>query len=344
MQNGTLKELPANFLKQLPNLEAIACIDCGLEKLSPTVFGGEEASPKSPKITSLKINYGKLDSLASFQFTRLSNLTELRLGFNQIATIKPDAFVGLQALTTLDLKYNRLTQLPEGTFLHLPVLEDLFLSRNELRKFDFDLLVKNPHMDYVDLEANRVQRIKCKSKKLSVKNVVLKNNQLRGLLSALHRMKHLEGLWLTDNSYVELDGGSFAGLEKLKYLFLEGTNLQKLRNFTVFSGLSSLQVLDIRRNHLQALPLAKFPVLPQVTSLILDDNSVKSFDVDQLTEKLPKLKTLSISNNNWDCGFLEDLLKKLAAMQVVSSTYNVESEYRDKYIGGVGCNDAAVDF
>ena len=107
----------------------------------------------------------------------------------------------------------------------------------------------------------------------------------------------LKGLYLDDNSLMELPLGVFAGLP-LEGLYLHSNNLMEL-SADVFSGLPNLQILKLGDNSLTStvLPAGVFSELPALKTLSLEGNGLMALP-EGIFAGLTDLHYLYLQNNS----------------------------------------------
>lgn len=102
-------------------------------------------------------------------------------------------------------------------------------------------------------------------------------------------------LFLDGNNYPELDSGIFRRHNKLRHLYLNGSQIEVIRNRTFF-GLSSLTSLALHDNHLQKLYGYEFEQLQRLRELNLQNNKI-SFIANETFAGLKSLVILRIDGN-----------------------------------------------
>jgi Leucine-rich repeat (LRR) protein len=101
---------------------------------------------------------------------------------------------------------------------------------------------------------------------------------------------HLDG-----NSYPELDNGLFRQHNKLRHLYLNGSQIEVIRNRT-FNGLTSLMTVHLQDNHLQKLHGYEFEQLHRLRELNLANNKL-TFIANETFAHLRSLIILRIDGN-----------------------------------------------
>lgn len=141
-------------------------------------------------------------------------------------------FEPFPALQHLFLVQNRISRISPGAFNHLQNLLTLDLSINEL-----ELLPKE-----------RLQGLK------SLRSLNVSHNSLRSLEEFTSELIYLQVLDVSFNQLDEIEKGTFRHLVGLTELHLMGNRMTSIAS-DAFKYLSALQVLDLRRNYFEQIPL-----------------------------------------------------------------------------------------
>lgn len=212
-----------------------------------------------------------------------TTLAGLDLSHNLLTSISPTAFSRLRYLESLDLSHNGLTALPAESFTSSP-LSDVNLSHNQLREVSVSAFTTHSQGRalHVDLSHNLIHRLVPHPARPGLPAPTIQSLNLAW--NRLHAVPNLQDLPLR---YLSLDGNplavigqvpsqgwqalthlSLASLQRLPelapYGFRELPGLQVLDlsgnpklNWAaaeVFSGLNSLQELDLSGTNLVPLP------------------------------------------------------------------------------------------
>lgn len=178
----------------------------------------------------------------------------------------------------------------------LEQLTDLHLSGNEITSVDSMVFDNVPNLVHLDLSNNTILHFSDRAfpvhnvlQELNLSSVFHNHSSIDVLLGVLRSgvLPHLTTLDLSNNHFVVLPDGMFAGL-------------------------SSLTSLTLRNGSLVALHNGTLPAVPPLRSWELDlrDNSLRELPNDTLAEfgLTPGLRVW-LSGNPWRCDcFLEDLV------------------------------------
>lgn len=247
----------------------------------------------------LDLSYNRLETvnesvLAGPGYTTLAGLD---LSHNLLTSISPTTFSRLRYLESLDLSHNGLAALPAKSFTSSP-LSDVNLSHNRLREVPVSAFTTHSQGRalQVDLSHNLIHHLVPHRAQASLPTPTIQSLNLAW--NRLHTVPDLQDLPLR---YLSLDGnplvaispgdfmglvglthlslGSLQGFPRLKpYSFreLQGLQVLDLSNnpklkwvgAEMFSGLDSLQELDLSGTDLVPLPevlLLHFPALQRIS-------------------------------------------------------------------------------
>ena len=159
---------------------------------------------------------------------------------NMITAITPGAFDGLQKLRTLDLSNNGISSLPERVFDSNTRLRKLNLRNNLLKELQPHLFGKNGLLENIDISYNLLNATVFttlnQSHLLQLKVINVSGNRLGTLGPNILKEKEVSSL---------------------RALVLRDTQLTHIDN-QAFTGLGSLQLLDLSENLLSTLEAESF--------------------------------------------------------------------------------------
>lgn len=298
--NTSLKEISASSLVNSKNLQSLM-FRTGLITILKNRTFKECESLKNLQITSHKISMIETEA-----FFGLNNLTSLYFIDNKLTSIHPDVFGTLPKLNNIVLSKNQLTTLDAKTFSKNPELISVGLESNQISELPANLLqyqkplssfyVTNnqlksmqtygaiyfegslnqltilnitPFTEYVMVSDNRLNKLNCANKTLSVKSLYARKNSLTNF-ACIRDMTNLTSLDLNINSLSKITQKAFLKLTKLKYMTIYNqTKLQTLvpKAFAPLKNLTNLQVDRLRnyKNLRQILPSLNFLYLTTAT-------------------------------------------------------------------------------
>jgi Leucine-rich repeat (LRR) protein len=245
-----------------------------------------------------------------FTSHRYSNIKHLRFSNNQFKDLKSSSFNGLSKLETLDLGDKQISELPDEIFKPLNAIKSIVLSTNKLTSIDFNQFAENQNLQELRLEHNLIENIQPihihSGGVFGITKLWLNVNKLV-TISELCKLKDLTVLSLSNNPSLDFGSFNFSCWSELKILYLQNTNLVKLKHdYRLFAGLSKLTYLNLKSNNLEYFCAVNFPELSALESLFLDDNKLKQLNGTELITKFRSIKSISMFRNSWDCAAVRD--------------------------------------
>lgn len=306
--NNALKEIPP-FL--FANAGSVTKVDISYNKIhqiNANSFTGAN------ELTMLDLSGNRIVELNEYAFEGLVNLTHMNLAYNKINEIHPYSFIGLKRLYHLDLSHNAIPILKDRTFANLSKLNQLQLSYNQINQIESFAFADAHSLLRLDLSHNNITD--------------------EQIFDNLYNLLHLD---LSHNPINELGIGTFAKLIKLEHLDLGHTNLTiiELGTFSYQRGLISL---DLSENNLKTLDFGLFlPAFRYMESLYLDGNQLS--DMNGFTNSLfPRLNSLGITNNNFNCAYLKRFMRSVDWEQIRLPVDRMPLNIHKTNIRGVTCD------
>ena len=241
LNGNALTTLPTALFTGLSALQSLHLYNNKLASLPASVFTGLSA------LEQLDLSHNKLPSLSTSLFTGLSNLQILNLSNNSLASLSASPFTGLSKLQILDLSHNSQTSLPTGLFTGLSALEHLHLNSNSQLTLTSSSFAGLSALKRLYLQDNGMTSLPSNLfKDLTALQILdLSGNSLSSLPAPTRDSTSPQDP--DDTLLSALPASPFAGPTRLQQLFLNH-NLLKGLNLGVFTGLTSLQILDLRCN------------------------------------------------------------------------------------------------
>lgn len=254
------------------------------------------------KLSVLKLSLNKIKKLSSkFLFHDNLELKEIDLSHNQIHTIDshPGPFSCLRKLTFLFLNGNFLTD-----FQHADLaVEDLDVSNNNLT----GLMITN-NLKKILANSNLITTFYIISNLNVVESIWIINNRISDIknLAQFSKMSNLKLLQASLNPISDLTPlKDNLALEEL-YLYFSYKQYGEI-DLNIFSNIS-LKKLDISGNFLKKIDFAPIKINKRMEELFMNSNSLKEFDYKKMIEKFPSIKKIHISDNNFNCSFIQSFL------------------------------------
>lgn len=255
-----------------------------IEIVSYDVYRTELKRSKQPtfvgwnQLKVLRIHSCQFDEIHWEMFDGLKNLRHLSLEHNGIKIIPPFAFYGALHIKSLSLARNQILEMHYRALAGLLELELLDLSSNNLTKLSEVTFPPFPKLKVVDLRQNAIQFI---------------FPMTFGVMNGTTDMKigsESTALELSISSSI----GSFATLERLKYLSLMNVTTPKLHQ-AIFNGLINLQRLTMRGN-IKYIEFDAFSEMPKLKELILSGCNLVDISMDAFYG-VRELRVIDLSNN-----------------------------------------------
>lgn len=281
-------------LPEFSNYLIFSCRHCALNDIQSGVF------VNTPKILRLDLSYNKLsaDSLHSDIFR---------------GRFDTDIYEPI-LLEELDLSYNSIQQLDPLVFEHLPNLRTLSLANNHLLHLDesfshaLQVLVNLEHLDLSETGISDVPEGVFEGKP-HLRELLIYGNDFKELPASIRKSESLKSLYIGSNPIRVLDATSFEGLYHLAQLNI--SNLLELHSIAedTFTHLDALEVLFAKGNsklkEFNITQLQHLSKLREIDFSNCDLNYLTYYDPDGVTyqtEQFPKLRSLKLENNSWNCN------------------------------------------
>lgn len=261
----------------------------------------------------LDLSGNRIASLSSDALVGLNALSVLKFKWNNLSEITNGTFMPLFNLIALDLSYNQLKHLDGGIFRNLSKLETLNMQWNGINEITNGSFMGLSNLYILDLTHNQLRHLNAGTFQglTNLKSLVLEWNNI-GVLSSksfykLHNLKYLD---LSFNNIIKLEADSFQYLNELDHLILSHLDLANIE-MGAMSPLKKLKTLDLSNNRLENVDFHLFPPsFRQMKSLHLDGNRLTELD-DHFDEMFPELKSLTITNNKFNCSYVRRFISTL---------------------------------
>lgn len=306
--NNELKEIPALLFA---NAGSVTKVDLSYNKIRQI---DRQSFVGANDLTMFDLSGNQIELLNERALGNLVNLTHMNLAYNQINRIDQYAFDGLERLYHLDLSHNFISILKDFTFMNLSRIHQLQLSYNQIYQIEAYAFATAHNLMRLDLSHNNITD--------------------EQIFEQLHNLLHLD---LSHNPINELGIGTFAKLIKLEHLDLGHTNLTTIELGT-FSYQRGLISLDLSENNLKYLDFGLFlPAFRYMESLYLDGNQLS--DMNGFTNSLfPRLNSLGITNNHFNCTYLKRFMRSVDWEQIRLPVDRMPLNIHKTNIRGVACD------
>ena len=308
------------FFEIFPNSTEISFDNCSINLESETYEVNskvliEKIEFKNCIITQSKPRKG---------FKDLSNLKQLifdntKFEDNQIGPLFFGKNINLNTLNIsncgiLDIHPRSLAYLPNLEYLNLngnslSNVSQILIKNDKLKQLDFKF---NEHLEDVDnfpvsLEYLNLARSRIDPKDFKLKYLYnLKYLNLSSTVDQVDLTKYFISLEVLDfscNNFTVLNEKFVAGLESLKELYLQYSQIKVVREKGL-KGLYNLEILDLSNNLLESLMVHVFDDLGNLRKLFLENNRIVNLGSEHLVN-LEKLEFKNINGSLFN-GFLMD--------------------------------------
>lgn len=125
--------------------------------------------------------------------------------------------------------------------------------------------------------------------------------------NALTGCRQLKSVTFSNNNFTRINPRAFAGMSHLQELHLSENKLEIL-DPDLFKLLTNLKVLSLSSNQIKEFPATVMKELGNVEELKLFNNKLTKLNATEMIEYMPKLKKLYISDNQFSCKGVEEML------------------------------------
>lgn len=160
---------------------------------------------------------------------------------------------------------------------------------------------------------------------------------------AFKKCSKLDELHLENNPIKKLPEHTFAGLSELKELRLSNAILPEISE-ELFWDLKSLEMLDLSWSKIELIPAKAFEEMGELQILRLHSNELMDLEVEKMLQSLEKLQRFYLTDNNFRCDRLEEILMVFAQKHVKSDMFRSYERsrtrsYKVNDINGIHCLD-----
>uniref|UniRef100_A0A7N5ZTK1 Ig-like domain-containing protein n=1 Tax=Anabas testudineus TaxID=64144 RepID=A0A7N5ZTK1_ANATE len=207
--------------------------------------------PPGLQIRDLYLSNNKISGLT---FQGLSSLEVLKLQRNSISKLTDGAFWDLAKMKVLHLDHNSLTEVNSGSLYGLTSLQQLFLSNNAIARINPDGWKFCQKLRELNLSYNNLTRL---------------DEGSLAVLGDLHALR------LGHNAISHITEGAFRGLKAVRILELDHNDISGTIEDTngVFSGLDSLNKLNLGENAIRTIQPEAFSKMKLLKTLLIQSDS-----------------------------------------------------------------------
>ncbi|KAI7181581.1 L domain-like protein [Hortaea werneckii] len=240
-------------------------------------------------------------------------LEMLDLHGNRLQTL-PMGLRRLERLTSLNLSHNGLDISCLDLITQIPILRELKLGHNNLSgHLSASLCTSLPHLETLDLQNNKLLALPETLRELtSLRILNVSNNQLTALpMEALQNVPLVE-LDASNNALIAslFPLGGVNGHPTLQTFRVANNSVAAL-TFSASLNLPAVKTLDVRNNHLTALPADLSSCMGELLELFAGENKIP--ELPEGFTGLKKLRRLDLSGN--DLRVLEPGIARMEGLE-----------------------------
>ncbi|XP_063705794.1 leucine-rich repeat-containing protein 15-like [Culicoides brevitarsis] len=318
---------------------------------------------EAKKIQIIDLSYNSISKVDVLAF-ETTNLRRLTLSQNLLESLPNEIFNKVQNISMIDLSYNKLRDIERHLFINCKKLQNLNLQGNHLKHIALTLPFTVRSLDFSD---NRIEDIfiepihnRTNIDLRELLRFIANNNSINSFdvhtdfiltyvdltqnnlsdIKNISKMSTIIELSLAFNPDIgELPLNVFENMTSLLSLNLEHTNLGRL-DFGTFSQTTKLRSLDISYNNLDEIDLDMLAALSSLEEISLIGNNLTKLEYNGLIELFPKLRFIGISNNNFECKNLANILKYLNKQNIrlLEDPYK-ENHLMGQNLKGISCHN-----
>jgi Leucine rich repeat len=219
----------------------------------------------------------------------------------------------LPNLKVLDVSRNALTSLNESDLTGFVNLREIYLIHNHINSVSWEAFGKLNNLRIVNLRSNKLTYLVFDGNKSAncchgITVLSLSDNPLKDV-SSLSFFSGVKELYISHTNGLMLNTVPFEQLPNLTAITMENTGLTNTTDLAILETAKNLQNLSIANNNFGILDLAKFPKLPKLVYLNLQQLTLTGHLT--LKTRLPELKIIKMSSDNWTCDYHYKVLEYL---------------------------------
>lgn len=328
LSHNNITRFAAGALVGLQNLTQFEVANNQLRQLAHHTFPVDLANG----LRLLDMSHNVIETIELDTFDRLVALETLVLDYNRLTYVLDSWFKKTKKLAYIGLTHNLINSIHDNAFGGLTALVQLRLSANQLSKID----VKNIEAENVDIDnnsikslivnrqakvlrldaqSNLINKVRCDQSPPKLIGLILTNNSLADF-GCITKMRRLEMLYLGFNRLRTITRTDLAQLINLMTLSLENNQIEFLEP-GLFDHQLGIRTVILSNNRLKQFNFNIFlPSINVVDSIHLNGNNLTSITIENIKQTLPHLSVVDLSNNQWHCTYLADVLKAFERDQV----------------------------
>ncbi|XP_026490649.2 toll-like receptor 7 [Vanessa tameamea] len=270
-------------------------------------------------IRVLNASYNFITTIPKATFPKLYELHTVDVSHNNLTDVYNAVFQNLFSIRYLNLSYNSLERIKPATFGTIPTVLELDLSHNRLQDVSRGSLAKLASCRLLDISYNYLTKIF--QIPISLGELNFGHNNLSEIAyNTWPTMNALLRLNLSANALADrLSGSAFSGLLTLQSLDLSSNGLTR-PPWEALNTLTSLQYLYLQYNNLTSLSKSAFGNLPTTFKLDLSYNQLTDLG-PRTFNGMQQLLDLSLRGNQLE-KIPNEVFKGLVALRKLDLSYN----------------------
>ncbi|XP_023949100.1 chaoptin [Bicyclus anynana] len=319
--NMTLLDLSHNKLKEINRLAFDENTYASELQVSYNEFTDLAQIPIH-NMTGIRVfnaSHNNIITIPKSAFPKLYELHTVDVSHNNVSDIFNAVFQNLFSLRFVNLSHNSLERIKPATFGTIPTVLELDLSHNKLVDVSRGSLSKLASCRLLDVSFNELDRIF--QIPISLGELNFANNNLSEIkISTWPVMNALLRLNLSNNMLEDrLTSDAFSGLLTLQSLDLSSNGLTR-PPWEALNTLTSLQYIYLQHNKLTSLSKSAFGNLPTTFKLDLSYNQLSDLG-KQTFNGMQQLLDLSLRGNKLE-HIQNEVFKGLVALRRLDLSYN----------------------
>lgn len=359
MNHAELRKIEGKYFPEDSNLKILKMKFNNLTSLEPNLC------LNTRQMKEVDFSYNQISHVDEMAFAGCENsLEKIILESNSITSISFGNTDPFRCLSYINLEGNEIVQLDCDSFPTTKAWNGPHLNffHNKLEKIDLKC-DKHFHSLILNIDHNNLKNITIPASEMmkNLQELSVKENQISSIsiqmnmdnlkvlnismnnledISDISRCLALEVLDVSYNYIELLDASSFYRMSHLQQLNLTNNNVSEIGRGT-FSYQRNLTELDLSHNKLKKISLDLFlPYFDNLTTFYLNNNNLTEI-IGWDKALFPNLKSFAISENYFDCKYLERFLRKFKSRSIYltpsSSLTPYSSDTNSVY--GISCVD-----
>jgi hypothetical protein len=209
-----------------------------------------------------------------------------------------------------------------------------------LKSINLDPFENNRELKKIHLSGNQLSNITLNTNNLTVEDLDLSDNNVCSGLK-FWKLQTIKTLDLSKNPLLDLTTIEFQ--PTLTSLSLNEMNFKDINKvWSLLKPLKMLTVLNLNRNLIEHLDLTSCPKLENLQKLSFLDNHLSKIEYTQIKTHFPKLTTLNVDRNRWECSYLTLMKLKLNEQNISINMNDGQQQANENLPGnvaGIKCFD-----